>query len=138
MNETHDTYRQYLETLSLGTLNNLSLYVTEDVRFKDPFNDVRGIDEMGKIFRHMFGNLQNVKFQVHEMASEGQVCFMSWRFEGNLRGRPWAFDGASVIRFAEEGRVVEHIDHWDVGRDFYEHFPIIGTLLSFLRRRLMA
>ena len=136
MNDTHDIYRQYLENLSLDTLNNLSLYVMQDVRFKDPFNDVCGADAMRRIFCHMFENIQNVKFRVYDMASEGQVCFMSWRFEGKLRNRFWAFDGASVIHFADEGRVAEHIDHWDAGRDFYEHFPIIGTLLAFLRRRL--
>tara|TARA_B100000676_G_C18091173_1_gene859930 strand:- start:6062 stop:6478 length:417 start_codon:yes stop_codon:yes gene_type:complete len=138
MNEAHENYRQYLEGLSLDTLNDLSLYVTQDVCFKDPFNNVRGVDAMERIFHHMFNNMQTVKFRVHKIASEGQVCFMSWRFEGKLRGKGWAFDGASVMRFADDGRVAEHTDYWDVGRDFYEHFPIIGTLIAFLRRRLSA
>ena len=136
MSGAHDRYRRYLEDLSSATLGDLETYVTADVRFKDPFNDVRGVDAMRRIFQHMFENVQDVKFRAQDMASEGPMCFMSWRFEGKLRGNPWAFDGASIIRFAEDGRVTEHIDHWDAGGDFYERLPIIGSLLAFLRRRL--
>jgi hypothetical protein len=40
--EGQDHYRQYLETLTPATLDFLGDYVTDDVRFRDPFNDVRG------------------------------------------------------------------------------------------------
>ena len=136
MSGVHDRYRRYLEDLSSATLGDLETYVTADVRFKDPFNDVRGVDAMRRVFQHMFENVQDVKFCAQDMASEGPMCFMSWRFEGKLRGNPWIFDGASIIRFAEDGRVTEHIDHWDAGVNFYERLPIIGSLLAFLRRRL--
>jgi len=136
MSSVHEQYRRYLEDLSSATLGDLETYVTADVRFKDPFNDVRGVDAMRRIFQHMFENVQDVKFLAQDMASEGPMCFISWRFEGKLRGNPWAFDGASIIRFAEDGRVTEHIDHWDAGGDFYGRLPIIGSLLAFLRRRL--
>ena len=136
MSSVHERYRRYLEDLSSATLGDLETYVTADVRFKDPFNDVRGVDAMRSIFQHMFENVQDVKFRAQDMASEGPMCLMSWHFEGKLRGNLWAFDGASIIRFAEDGRVTEHIDHWDAGGDFYERLPIIGSLLAFLRRRL--
>lgn len=136
MSSVHERYRRYLEDLSSATLGDLETYVTADVRFKDPFNDVRGVDAMRRIFQHMFENVQDVKFRAQDMASEGPMCLMSWHFEGKLRGNPWAFDGASIIRFAEDGRVTEHIDHWDAGGDFYERLPIIGSLLACLRRRL--
>ncbi|MEC8774389.1 MAG: nuclear transport factor 2 family protein [Pseudomonadota bacterium] len=136
MSSVHERYRRYLEDLSSATLGDLETYVTADVRFKDPFNDVRGVDAMRRIFQHMFENVQDVKFRAQDMASEGPMCLMSWHFEGKLRGNTWAFDGASIIRFAEDGRVTEHIDHWDAGGAFYERLPIIGLLLAFLRRRL--
>ena len=136
MSGVHDRYRRYLEDLSSATLGDLEAYVTADVRFKDPFNDVRGVDAMRRTFQHMFENVQHVKFHARDMASEGLMCFMSWHFVGTLRGKPWAFDGVSIIRFNEDGRVTEHIDHWDAASEFYEQLPFIGSLLAFLRRRL--
>ena len=52
-----DAYQLYMETLTPASLADLSTYVTEDVRFKDPFNDVQGIENMRAIFAHMFETL---------------------------------------------------------------------------------
>ena len=136
MNPAHDHYRQYLETLSPETLRELSEYVLSDVRFKDPLNDVRGVDSMSRVFRHMFENVQDIRFEVRHLASDDTICLMSWRFKGSLSGKPWCFDGTSVVHFTEDGRVSEHIDHWDAAQDLYERLPFIGRLLAFLRRRL--
>jgi predicted ester cyclase len=132
----HERYRAYLETLTPETLAHLSDHVTEDVRFKDPFNDVRGVDAMARVFRHMFENVRDIKFEVRRAMMEDDVCLMQWRFQGELGGRPWAFDGTSILRFAPDGRVAEHIDYWDAAGNFYERLPFIGWLLSWVRRRL--
>lgn len=129
-------YRRYLESLSPETLPALGEFVTQDVRFKDPFNDVHGIEAMQNVFRHMFENVGDIRFTVSHLAMDGDVCLMNWRFEGRLRGSTWSFDGASVVTFTADGLVGEHIDHWDAAADFYERLPIIGRLLAWLRGRL--
>jgi len=62
MTAPHERYRRYLKTLTLETLDALPDYVIDDVRFKDPFNDVHGADAMHRVFRHMFDNVGNVRF----------------------------------------------------------------------------
>jgi len=136
MTAPHEKYRRYLETLTSETLKALPDYVTQGVHFKDPFNDVRGADEMGRVFRHMFDSVEGINFRVRHALSNGDTCLMAWRFEGRLKGVPWAFDGTSVIKFAPDGRVSEHIDYWDAARNFYERLPVIGWLLARLRKRL--
>lgn len=134
----HERYSRYLEALAPATLADLPAHVTEDVRFKDPFNDVRGVEAMAGVFRHMFEAVGPVRFRVEQVMAEGERCLMAWRFEGRLRGQPWQFEGTSVIRFAPDGRVAEHIDHWDAAAGFYERLPVIGRLLAAMRRRLAA
>lgn len=136
MSAPHERYSRFLEALTPETLEDLPSQVTEDVRFKDPFNDVRGVEAMAGVFRHMFEAVGPVRFRVEQTMAEGDRCLMAWRFEGRLRGRPWQFDGTSVIRFAPDGRVAEHIDHWDAATGFYERLPVIGRLLAAIRRRL--
>lgn len=131
-----ERYRRVLETLTPETLDGLSDVVTPDVRFKDPFNDVRGADAMARVFRHMFDNVANIRFTVHHAMAAEDTALLAWRFEGILGGRPWRFDGTSMLRFAPDGRVCEHVDYWDAARDFYERIPVIGWLLACLRRRL--
>jgi steroid Delta-isomerase len=136
MTGPQDRYRRYLETLSAQTLVSIGDFVTQDVHFKDPFNDVRGIDAMQRVFRHMFENVDDIRFNVGNIAMDGHVCLMNWCFEGHLGGKAWSFNGASVVTFNPDGLVAEHIDHWDAGRDFYERLPIIGWLLAWVRGRL--
>lgn len=131
-----DRYRRFLETLTPERLDRLPDYVTAEVRFKDPFNDVRGPDAMQRVFRHMFENVGDIRFAVHHVALAGDTCFMDWRFEGRLGGRDWSFDGASVITLDADGKVTVHIDYWDAASAFYERLPVIGWLLARIRARL--
>ena len=136
MTAPQEKYRRYLETLTRDRLKALPDHVTQTVRFKDPFNDVRGADDMGRVFDHMFDKVEDIRFRVHHALNDGNTCLMAWRFEGCLKGALWVFDGTSVITFAPDGRVAEHIDHWDAARNFYERLPVIGWLLARLRRQL--
>ena len=134
----HERYRRFLETLTPESLAGLSEQVTDDVRFKDPFNDIRGKAEYERVLRHMFDTLGEVRFTVAHALSDGNTCLMQWRFDTQLRGRPWTVEGAALIRFAEDGRVAEHIDYWDAAENLYERLPIIGWLLARVRGRLAA
>jgi steroid delta-isomerase len=44
--------------------------------------------------------------------------------------------GMSEIHFAPDGRISEHIDHWDSGGQFYERIPVLGWLIRLVRKRL--
>ncbi len=136
MTAPHERYRRYLEALTPQSLDDLSHYVSASVRFRDPFHDVRNRDGMARVFRRMFETVRDIRFAVQHMAMDGDVCLMQWRFSGLLRGRAWQINGASAVRFDPDGQVVEHIDYWDAAENLYERLPLIGWLLSRLRRRL--
>ena len=129
-------YRRHLETLSPETLADLTQFVTPDVHFVDPFNDVRDADAMRRVFEDMFETVGDISFQVDSLCVDGAVALMAWRFSGTLRGRSFTLDGMSKLRFADDGRVCEHIDHWDSATQFYLRLPVIGWLLSLVRRRV--
>ena len=132
----HDRYRAYLETLTPETLVSIGDHVSDDVRFRDPFNDVRGVANLRQIFEHMFQTVGQVRFDIHHCLADGNTCLMQWTFHARLRQKPWSFEGSSRITFDGTGKVIEHIDYWDAARDLYEHFPLIGWLLSRIRRKI--
>jgi len=136
MTSACERYRAFLEGLTPATLERLRDHVTDDVRFKDPFNDVRGPGAMIAVFAHMFDALGEVRFTVHRMATDNDTCMMFWTFRARLRGKEWVFDGMSAVAFAPDGRVVSHVDHWDAASAFYARLPVIGWLLERIRARL--
>lgn len=139
MNSACAKYRAYLEGLTPDRLLELPEYVTPDVHFKDPFNEVHGVEPMIGVFRHMFENVEDIRFTIHNAASDGEdVCLLSWTFSGRLRGGPWEFPGTSVLRIAPNGKISEHIDHWDPGAALYERVPVLSWMIRQVKKRASA
>ncbi|MEQ9490075.1 MAG: nuclear transport factor 2 family protein [Alphaproteobacteria bacterium] len=129
-------YADYLQSLTPESLDRLETFVTDDVRFIDPFNDVTGAASMRRVFEDMFSALGDVGFNVEQVFGDGDSGMLHWQFRARLRGKPWRFYGSSLVRFAEDGRVCYHRDDWDTGRNFYEKLPVIGWFLRRIRLRL--
>ena len=105
MDDALTSYVRYLENLTPKTLNQISKYVTKDVHFKDPFNDVNGIKEMKGVFSHMFNNVENIVFKVRKFNSVDGIGFMEWTFSGKLQKKKWVFMGASIVSFNDDNLV---------------------------------
>jgi predicted ester cyclase len=134
------SYGAFFEKVTPATIEDIRSLVTDDVRFKDPFNDVRGIDRLVRILEKMFEDADDIRFTMREQAGDGPVYFLRWSFSCRPRSRvlkgAWNVDGISAITLTEDGLVKEHVDYWDAGEQLYEHLPIIGNLLRIIRRRL--
>jgi steroid Delta-isomerase len=109
----------FFETLTPASLATLPSVYSEQAQFIDPFNAVRGLPAIHRVFEHMFEQLHQPRFEVLQTITEGEHCFLLWDFH---------FDG----------RVNWHRDHWDPAREIYETVPLLGGLLRWLRRRLQA
>jgi len=134
-------YAGYLEGLTPARLAELDQYVAPQVRFADPFHDVTGVAAMRAVFAAMFETIPDVRFEVLASVGGGTASFLHWRFSGHLAGlggRAILFEGTSVIRFDDHGRVSEHLDYWDSSGGLLQRFPLIGSVLRWLRRRVAA
>ena len=62
--------RQFYEGLRESDLPQLDALYASDARFKDPFNDVRGVDAIRAIFAHMFRTLREPRFVVLDAVAQ--------------------------------------------------------------------
>lgn len=131
-------YIALYESMTPDSLDRLERYFSPEVRFKDPFNDVIGVDAIRGIFEHMYHTLDQPEFSVNTQAMSGATAFLLWEFRFRLRSRNYAFTGTSVVDFDEAGKVVSHIDYWDPAEHIYSHIPVLGRVLKFLKKRLSA
>jgi steroid Delta-isomerase len=132
-------YARFFETLTPESLSRLPEHVTADVRFRDPFNNVVGEPALRRIFETMFAHVREPRFVVLASAREGDTGFLSWRFTGSVRAlgpAPLQLLGVSEVRLAPDGRVREHIDHWDAASQVYARVPLLGWVLRRLGARL--
>ena len=127
------------EQLSPEKLPQLELIYTPTARFKDPFNEVQGVPAIRAIFEHMFRTLDAPRFVVHDTVVQGQQCFLTWDFIFSLKGRempPLVVRGGSHLKLADDHRICDHRDYWDVAEELYEKLPLLGALMRWLKRRV--
>jgi ketosteroid isomerase-like protein len=132
--------RTLYEGLTPEDVRRLGEFYTTAAYFRDPFNEVRGLAAIQRIFDHMFENLDDVRFVFRDEVVDGGGAFVSW--DMGFRVRRWKaggrieVHGASHLRFAPDGRVSYHRDYWDTGEELYARLPAIGPVIRYLRRRL--
>ena len=143
MTEEHPAakYVRFYEALSPETVADLKSVVHDDVRFKDPFNDVIGLDAYTALLNAMFRAAPDIKFEVLHTAYDGDACFLRWTSRGTVEALgkdPWVIQGMSELKFSDDGRIISHIDYWDAAAQFYERIPVVGAIIRFIRRRVAA
>jgi steroid Delta-isomerase len=115
-------------------------FYTHDAYFKDPFNEVSSLDDIQRIFRHMFVALSDVKFNVIETIAQDSAVVLVWDFTFRIKKyRPEIMQrirGVSHIRFNADGKVNYHRDYWDAAEELYEKVPVVGGLMRWLKKRM--
>jgi ketosteroid isomerase-like protein len=134
----------YFEQLKREDLPQLGRFYAADIRFKDPFNEVVGVEAVAGIFHHMFEVLDNPRFVVTTRIVQGDQCFVVWdflfRFKTMQRGVDQCVRGGSHLVFkpGADGvwRIDMHRDYWDAAEEMYEKFPLVGSLMRWLKNRV--
>ena len=133
-------YIDYYESLTPETVNGLRELADPAIHFKDPFNDIVGIDKVIQIMDDMFVQLENPKFKILDVVSQGNKAYIKWDMTFNSKvfkpaGKQYII-GMSEVLFNEEGKLVEHLDYWDAATYFYEKLPLVGFLIHLIKRKL--
>jgi len=128
---------RFFETLTLAQSQDLSGVYTDDAYFKDPFNEVRGLPAVTRIFQHMFVQVEKPRFKITSTVLQGDTAFLCWDFYFYMKKfnpDEQCIRGATHIRFAADGRVQMHRDYWDAAEELYEKLPVLGSLMRMLKR----
>jgi steroid Delta-isomerase len=125
------------ENLSRDKVAQLRELYAPNAWFKDPFNEVTGIEPICKIFDHMFDQVQNPRFVVKDAVAQDEQAFLTWDFlfDNARMGGAQTVRGASHLKFDPAGKITYHRDYWDVAEELYEKIPLLGGLMRFVKRR---
>jgi len=70
--------RAFFESISPDALGRIDEVYAADAWFKDPFNEVRGIEAIRRIFSHMFEQVDSPRFVVREDRADDRQAFLTW------------------------------------------------------------
>lgn len=137
-----DALIRFYHELTPESLARFPDFYADDAWFKDPFNEVRGVPAIRRIFAHMFEQLDEPRFFVTGRVADDGGAMLVWelRYRMRLPGRRDAqvLNGVSHLKFDAAGKVCYHRDYWDTAEELYMKLPGIGALMRGLRRLLAA
>ena len=131
------------EGLSPADVGRFREFYADDVFFKDPFNEVRGVARVQRIFSHLFSQLDDPRFVVFDriVSENGALLVWEMRFRqknSHRQGPVQIIRGASHLKFDVDGQVTWHRDYWDAAEELYAKLPGIGWLIRLLKRKFAA
>ncbi len=127
------------EALTPADVSRLGDFYAPDADFKDPFNAVRGVPAIQRVFTHMYVALDDPRFVVHDVLVQGDQCLLTWDFVFRFRRysrEVQTVRGASHLKLdPSTGLITLHRDYWDAAEELYEKLPGVGALMRWLKRR---
>jgi hypothetical protein len=137
-----DALIEFFHGLSPKSVARFPEFYSADAYFKDPFNEVRGVAAVQRIFTHMFEQVGEPRFIVTEKVVDDGGAMLVWTFGFRSArrggGETQAIRGVSHLKFDAAGKVNYHRDYWDAAEELYMKLPVLGMLMRGLRRALAA
>ena len=111
------------------------------ITFKDPIGEIKGLNNMVQYYLNMYENVLDIKFDFHDITSKDNTYMFSWTMYLKSRslksGEEVKLEGISHLKFDQKTNlVIYHRDYFDMGSFIYEHVPILGSLIRYIKRRL--
>lgn len=126
--------------LRADNLETLKSVYRDDIRFVDPAHDINGLDNLTLYLENLYENVRSINFSFTDQIVGDRKGYVRWDMdfshESFAKGRTIHVEGMTYIEFDESGRVFYHRDYFDLGAMLYEHLPLLGRLITSLKRRL--
>ena len=133
-----DSLVEFFEAIRPESVADFARYYSDDAFFKDPFNEVRGVPAIQRIFTHMFSQVAEPRFEITERVVDGNAAMLVWEFHYRVaffgREQKQMIRGASHLKFDAEGKVFWHRDYWDAAEEIYARLPVVGLLMRGLKK----
>ena len=137
--KSHPSIPAFFNGFNKDTLHLLDGFYAPEVEFHDPVSDIRGIDGIRAYYAKMYENLISIRFDFEKEVEQGDEVFAPWvmhmRHKSIAGGREIVVPGVSHFRF-KNGKAVYHRDYFDMGVFVYEHVPVIGAGVRYVKKKI--
>ena len=120
-------------------LSQLPDIYTQDCLFRDPVQEVVGLDNLTRYFERMSASLNYCRFEFHSRIEQQDSAFLSWTMHFShprlKKGAELLLDGVTELHFAD-GKIQSHYDYYDLGAMLYEHLPVLGRLIKLVKSKV--
>lgn len=140
MNSELSEFRAFYTQLQSSSLSQLSAVYSDDVKFIDPVAEHNGLDALHRYFDRLLENCGDCRFTIHRCLLQEKRGVVTWtmRFSHPKlnKGSVICVDGCSEITLNTEQKICLQRDYYDLGAMLYQHLPLVGPVINWLKKRL--
>ena len=139
-----DRVRAIFNAMNRENLHLVDELYAPSVTFVDPFHRIDGRDALRDYYRKMYADVQSIRFDFSDATEAATDLVLYWTMTYQHprlnSGKPISLEGCSRLCFGSEGaaagKVVLHRDYFDAGALLYEHIPLLGRGIRYIRERV--
>ena len=115
----------------------LDLFYAQDLLFKDPIHEIRGLVALEDYLINLSSELQECRFEYLDQLISDQAAYIKWVMHfrhPKLGSKLNDVRGVSHLKWTD--KIDFHEDFYDMGAMLYEQVPLIGSVTQWLKQRL--
>lgn len=133
-----DRFCEVYQRLNKHNLTELTNIYSTDLIFVDAVHEIQGLDALQSYFSKLYENLSFCRFDIEEtIVEQGQASIiwtMTFAHKKLKSGQSISVNGCSHLKFDE--RIYYHRDYLDMGQMIYEHLPLFGRAIQFVKKQV--
>jgi len=113
-------------------------FYAPDVYFNDTLKTLLGRPAVEAYFLRMPQHADFVRGKTLDHSRSGANYYVRWTLDVRYKGAKETVRtmGVTLLRFDKSGRVVLHQDFWDSSAGFYEHLPVLGGVIRWIKSKI--
>jgi hypothetical protein len=136
-------FKTFYSDFKAADLALLDAFYAPEVMFRDPVHERRGLAALRRYFAASREPLTECRFEFTDTLADTddptlrKYCLrwhMHYRHPRLKGGGRLVLEGASVLHVRE--KILFHEDFYDMGAMLYEHLPLLGGTVRWLKRRV--
>jgi limonene-1,2-epoxide hydrolase len=126
------------QNLNKDNLSSLESIYHQQIFFQDPLHQVNGLDDFIAYFEQLYSNIISCEFDIkHTIHHDNEAAIywqMSYQHPKLNHGELIIVSGNSHLK-AQHNKITFHRDYLDAGAMLYEHIPLLGSAVRFIKKR---
>jgi hypothetical protein len=126
------------QSLHTGNVDDIRQIYHRDIIFEDPLHRVEGLDNLLDYFNKLYQNLSYCQFIITDSFYSHNRAAVYWVMSfkhANLNGGELVEVIGHTHLKGINDKVTYHRDYLDAGAMLYEHIPVLGSAIRFVKKR---
>lgn len=133
---TLEKFKHYFFQIDFSNDSILNEIYSEDIVFKEPIQEIQGIENLKAYFNKLNDNLIECSFLFTDESVVYNKAFLSWEMDLKLKRPKKNVKASGISVLINEDKIISQRDYFDAGELFYENIPVLGGIIRSIKKKL--